>query len=165
MLPVAYAADLVPLPLFPALWLLAVGSGWWLARHAGFGARQFLGTRGLRAELGRLLLPVVVALPLLVGLTFVVVPERLFGLVRERPLLWATVMLLYPLLSVYPQGVIYRAFVMRRYGGLFPGPHGAVVASALAFSAVHVIFLNWIAPLLCLAGGWLFARTLSLIHI
>ena len=86
-------------------------------------------------------------------------PGRLFGFISQRPWLWALVMVLYPALSVYPQGLVYRVFVFHRYRDLFPSRWGSIVASAAAFSAVHVVFENWIAPLLTLAGGLLFGWT------
>ena len=39
-------------------------------------------------------------------------PERLFAFVRQRPLVWALVIILYPVLSVYPQGIVYRVFIL-----------------------------------------------------
>ena len=41
-----------------------------------------------------------------------IAPIFLFRMPRHNPKLWASVMFLYPTLSVYPQGVIYRAFFL-----------------------------------------------------
>jgi membrane protease YdiL (CAAX protease family) len=87
-------------------------------------------------------------------------PERLFILVRERPQLWAAIMLFYPLLSVYPQEMLFRAFFFRRYGPLFGSERAAVVANALVFGWAHVFFPSpVIAVALTIVGGWLFAAT------
>jgi len=72
-------------------------------------------------------------------------PRLLFNFVVRAPAFWALVMLLYPVLSVYPQGIIYRAFFFERYRGLFPGPAMLIVVSAAAFSFAHIIFRNPIA--------------------
>ena len=82
-----------------------------------------------------------------------------FGLVRHRPGLWAAIMLLYPIVSVYPQGVLHRVFLFHRYGELFPKPRMKIVASALAFCWMHIIFHNWVALAVTLPGGLLFAWT------
>jgi membrane protease YdiL (CAAX protease family) len=66
-------------------------------------------------------------------------------------------MVAYPVLSVYPQGVLYRAFFFERYVDLFPGKWAMILASAAAFSFLHIIFRNWLAVGLTLAGGVLFA--------
>lgn len=83
-------------------------------------------------------------------------PAQFLDLPRERPVLWLAIMILYPLLSVWPQEVIYRRFLFRRYAALFRG-RAMVAASALAFGFAHVIFLNWIAVAMTAAGGAIFA--------
>jgi uncharacterized protein len=70
-------------------------------------------------------------------------------------------MLLYPPLSVYPQGIIYRAFLMHHYQPLFPSPDGSswaiILASAVAFAIMHLVFRNPLAVVLTFVGGLLFA--------
>jgi uncharacterized protein len=83
-------------------------------------------------------------------------PGLFLSLPREHPIFWAAIMILYPLLSVWPQEVIFRRFLFYRYAPVF-GERGVVFASAVAFGFAHVIFLNWIAVALTLAGGAIFA--------
>jgi membrane protease YdiL (CAAX protease family) len=68
-------------------------------------------------------------------------------------------MLLYPLVSVYPQELIYRVFFFHRYAPLFGSGLLMIAASALAFGFVHIIFGNWLAVVLCIIGGFLFSLT------
>jgi membrane protease YdiL (CAAX protease family) len=68
-------------------------------------------------------------------------------------------MLLYPLLSVYPQELLYRGFFFHRYAPLFGSGRGMLLASALSFGFVHIIFRNTLAVFLCVSGGLLFALT------
>ena len=96
---------------------------------------------------------------LMLLLTWFFKPELLFNFVREKPWFWLLVMLLYPLLSVLPQEIIFRSFFFARYKRLFPKPVIMVTVSALAFGFAHILFHNWVAPLLCLIGGFLFAHT------
>ena len=65
-------------------------------------------------------------------------------------------MLLYPILSVYPQGIVYRAFVFDRYRDLFGPPWAIVLASAFVFTYAHIVFRNWLALILTFLGGVLF---------
>ena len=67
-------------------------------------------------------------------------------------------MVFYPLVSVYPQEVVFRAFIHERYAPVLGTGRAAAAASALAFGFVHVIFGNLLAVGLSLIGGWLFAR-------
>jgi membrane protease YdiL (CAAX protease family) len=95
------------------------------------------------------------------GVVWVVVwllaPELLFSFVRSNPVSWALVMVLYPVLSVYPQGIIYRSFLMHRYAALFPSGTLLIIVSAAAFAFMHIIFRNPLAVALTFAGGLLFA--------
>ncbi len=95
----------------------------------------------------------------LTALVAVVMPEQLFSLPRERPQLWMFVMVFYPLLSVIPQQIIFRGYFFERYKNLFTTPVTMIAASALCFSFGHLLFQNWVAPLLTLIGGAIFAHT------
>jgi membrane protease YdiL (CAAX protease family) len=90
---------------------------------------------------------------------YLLAPQLLFSLIRRSPWLWALIFLLYPLLSVYPQEFLYRAFFFHRYQPLFGRGWGMLLASALAFGFVHIIFRNWLAVGLCVIGGFLFSLT------
>ncbi|MFD4675038.1 CPBP family intramembrane glutamic endopeptidase [Lentzea sp. NPDC058450] len=100
-----------------------------------------------------------------IAVVAVAFPARLFELPREQPLLWLAVMVFYPLLSVYPQELVFRAFLFERYGQAFGA--WTVAASAAAFGFVHIIFGSWVSVVLSAVGGWLFAtryqRTRSLL--
>jgi membrane protease YdiL (CAAX protease family) len=97
--------------------------------------------------------------PLLVGLVWLLQPDSLFDFPRQKTAVWLVVMVAYPLISVVPQEIIYRAFFCRRYAPLFDNGAGMALASALVFGFAHIVFGNVIAVVLTLAGGWLFART------
>ncbi len=109
------------------------------------------------------LLPLLVrnaVLLILLGLAVrIFAPQLLFSLIKRAPLFWLLIMLLYPLLSVYPQELIYRAFFFHRYQPLFGSGILMILASALAFGFVHIIFGNWLAVTLCILGGLLFSFT------
>ena len=84
--------------------------------------------------------------------------DRLFDLPRTEPLLWAAIIAFYPLLSVYPQELLYRAFLLHRYAPVFGTGRGAAAASAAAFGFAHLLYGNVLAVLATIVGGWLFAR-------
>lgn len=86
-------------------------------------------------------------------------PGHFLSFVCERPRFWAFVMVAYPLLSVIPQEIIFRSFFFQRYGRIFPGKWPIILASAVLFGAAHLIFQNYVAPLMCLIGGLFFAHT------
>ena len=124
-----------------------------------FDRRQLWNTRGLRLGVRRILRVLIPSTAVLAALTWIFEPELFFRFPRENTRVWIVVMLAYPLLSVYPQELIFRTYLFHRYRALFRTDRTRVAASAIAFALAHVFFANWIAPLLSLAGGWLFART------
>jgi hypothetical protein len=152
---------LVPPMLFlPVLWLaglfawLALRRKWVLA-PAEIPVVDFFSAQRWRAPVIRFVFSTV----LVTAAVATWMPERFLRFPRERPGFWLAVMLLYPLLSVYPQELIYRRVFFARYAGLFVRPRAMIIASAIVFGWVHVIFRNPYAIGLTLVGGYFFADT------
>ena len=112
-----------------------------LRRDPSFDRRHLWKLAGVRTGLKLVLIRAVVLCSVIGVGVWLFVPERLFSLVRRAPLLWASVMVLYPLLSVYPQELFFRAFFFHRYRRLFGQGVATVVASALLFGFVHICLL------------------------
>jgi membrane protease YdiL (CAAX protease family) len=156
-LPLAYRFSPVRIPALPLLWVVA-GYAWWqLLRDLRFNRAQLWNTGQLPGRMGAILvLFIVIALALWLAVRRFA-PELEWSFVRRHPAFWAVVMVVYPVLSVYPQGLIYRAFFFERYAGLFPGKWAMIIASAAAFAFLHIVFRNWLPVALTFAGGLLFA--------
>lgn len=96
----------------------------------------------------------------LTALTYVWRPCHFFAFPYERPKLWLIVMILYPLLSVVPQELIFRKYFFKRYAFMGGGRLRYLrLVNAGLFSYAHLVFGNWPALILTLIGGWLFAET------
>lgn len=147
--------------LFPALWAWAVFSLAMLLRDRSFSRRELWNAAGLRRVWWPMLVRFVVLGGLLTLAVWAVTPERLFDLPRRKPGLWLAIMVFYPLLSVYPQEVIFRAFLFQRYRPLVGGGVAMVLLSAATFGWVHIVFGHWVSVVLTLVGGLLFARTFA----
>ncbi len=160
-LPLGYRFSPVRIPALPLLWVVA-GYAWWqLAHDSAFDQQRLWNPAPLSGQLTQILLIfAVVALALWIGVRLYA-PHLQWIFVRQHPRLWAAVMLLYPVLSVYPQALLYRAFFLHRYAGLFPdssaGKWALILASAAAFGFLHIIFRNPLAVTLTFFGGILFA--------
>lgn len=145
--------------IVPTLLVTGGGCFFLLWRDPSFDRRRLWNARDFRDGFLRLL-RVFVPAALLVGVAVVVSrPDLLFSFPRREPRWWLVVMVLYPLLSVYPQEIIFRTFFFHRYRPLFGSTTVLVAASALVFGLAHLFFGNWVAPVLTTLGGWLFART------
>lgn len=156
-LPLAYRFSPRPIPALPALWLVALYCYWQLRRDASFSVSLFWNPRPVMAQFSSIVICFLLS-ALAIGLTVrVAAPNLLLSFVRTHPQLWALVMVLYPVLSVYPQGIIYRCFLMHRYASLLPSNLALIVVSAAAFAFMHIIFRNPLAVLLTFVGGLLFA--------
>lgn len=145
--------------LFPLLWLWAVACLGVLLASKGFQRRRLGWHKGemrsvfiVFGVLGVALALAVVAWDLADSKS-----DILFSLVRGNTGLWLAIMIGYPIASVYPQEIIFRAFFFDRYRPLFKKSWMIVAASAAAFAWVHIIFGNPLAVALTLPGGVLFA--------
>lgn len=128
-----------------------------LRRDPTFDRNQLWGSAGLKQHAWSIIALSGVGLVGLTAGTLLFEPDRFLTLPRNRTGLWALIMLLYPILSVYPQELIYRAFLMHRYKAVFPGRWSMIAASAAAFAYGHIIINNMLAVVMTLVGGGLFA--------
>ncbi len=158
VLPAVFAYGRPGSPL-PVLWLVAVLCGAWLLRRPGWSAARLCGWMDRPGWVrGWLIRTALIAAVLAAGL-FLFAPGLWLSFPRQRPGWWAAVVLLYPVFSVFPQGVVYRAFFHERYAALFGTPTRLDLAAALVFAYGHIIFRNPVAVAFTLVGGWLFFRT------
>ena len=166
VLPLAFRFKPFPFPPIPALWLLAGYCLYRLLRDSAFDRRLLWNGHALAGVALQVLFLFGMTALLIGAAVYFCAPQMLFNFVKRAPVFWMLVMVLYPVLSVYPQGVIYRAFFFERYRTLFPNSVLLIVASSVAFSFAHIIFRNPIAVLFTLIGGllfsWRYAETGSL---
>lgn len=125
----------------------------------GFERRRLWNFAGLVAHWRRVLLIFVAGAAAIAIFTILLVPDRLFSFPSRAPALYAMVMVLYPVFSVFPQELMFRTYFFQRFAPLFPNPWVMICASALAFGWAHIILGNWIAVVLSAIGGALFAYT------
>ncbi len=162
---VAFSGAVVGLTLvggrvvLPAVWAGAALALLVLLRDPSFDRRRLWNAGSLRAEMGPLAVRVAVAAAGLTALASRLAPQALFALPRQRPGLWALIVVGYPLLSVYPQELLFRALFHHRFQGLFPHARARMLASAALFAAAHLVLRNVPALALSFLGGLLFARS------
>lgn len=157
-LPLLIFWDLIPLPKILILLLAAGYCGYKLWEDPTFGRGIF--SRDTGGDASR---EILVRLPFVIvvlgGLVWVLHPEQLFDFPSQRPVMWMIVMVLYPILSALPQEFIYRTFFFHRFDEYISLKYGTVIASAAAYSFVHIIYDNWWAVGLSFIAGVLFGLT------
>jgi membrane protease YdiL (CAAX protease family) len=144
-------------PLFWALFPVAAVAGALVYYDETFDWRAAflkpMPDRTLRA----ILILFAVGVPLMLASVWLLLPDHLFNLPRERTKLWGKMLLLYPFTSVLAQEMIFRVFFFHRYGALFPSAIAMILASAAVFAFSHVIFRSELVLWLTFAGGLLFS--------
>jgi len=143
-------------PIIP-LAVLGISSFFYLYKKKGMA--PFVSFTVLKGETLRMLTVFLPVSLVLLAFTIYFYPTHLFYCIRQRFTVWCSIIALYPLLSVIPQEIIYRGLLFERYSQLFGSEKSALHLSALAFSFAHIIYLNPVALLLTLGGGYLFAWT------
>lgn len=93
------------------------------------------------------------------ALCLLIAPDRFLALPQRNMMFVLVLCLVYPVLSALPQELIFCSFFFKRYGRLFGTGLGIVIASAIVFAYAHVLYINWVAPILSLLAGLLFAQT------
>ncbi|HRI89628.1 MAG TPA: CPBP family intramembrane metalloprotease, partial [Candidatus Hydrogenedentes bacterium] len=149
-LPTAYWLRWIALPMIPFLILVTLVCVAILLRDKTFDRASLWNAGAVRAGLPRVIALFCVAACGIGALVAVLAPDTLFALVKRSPLLWAMIMVLYPLFSVYPQELVYRAFFAHRYSALFSNTMVRILASSLAFGYMHIVFRNEIAVVMTL---------------
>lgn len=92
-----------------------------------------------------------------VGFVFALVPEHFMTIPMHRPQLWLMIIVFYPLVSAFPQEIIYRSLFFERYGVLFPNDSWAILANGVAFGFGHLFFDHWLTIGMTGVGGAIFA--------
>lgn len=147
------------LVLVPLLIALGVLLGLVLWFDPSFDRQRLWRTRGLKRELPRILSIWTAAAILMTAFLFWYAPDRLFSFIRHNPRVWVVVMIAYPALSAFMQGVVFRCFFFHRYAAILPKQWMPIGAAALAFGWAHIVLENWIAVGFCCVGGTLFSIT------
>lgn len=169
MLWVEFAALYFLVPLFyafhrqssPLLFLLLLGVAGvvFLYKNESFRNEFFLNKKGWVRDLPRILRLFFVLALLLLCFTMLVYPQYLFNCPRNHFSLWLWLMVIYPLLAVYPQELIYRAFLFHRYREVVPRKRYLIHLSATAFAFGHIIYFHPLSIVLTFFGGYLFSWT------
>lgn len=97
-------------------------------------------------------LVIITGILLLIGV-MIFTRNNLFNLPGKNLRIWLLICILYPIFSAYIQEVIYRSFILLRYGSIFKNRWSFILASAISFSFVHIIYFSFIAIILTLVAG------------
>lgn len=167
-LPLVYFLGWVPVPKIPVLLLAAAYCGYRLWEDPSFG-RGILFRRASGDISRTILLRTIAVTVTIILLIWMIQPDRFFAFPSHRPFLWFVIMLLYPLLSALPQEFIYRTYFFHKFEDYIGSEKLTIVASAVLFAFLHIVYDNWWAVVMSFVAGMLFgltyARTKSLFWV
>jgi membrane protease YdiL (CAAX protease family) len=95
----------------------------------------------------------------LIIMVLTLMPGKFLNLPRANPWIWLALGTFYPVFSAFPQEILYRTFIFRRYTRIFPGKWPMIAASGVSFGFVHILYYHPISMLLTLIGGIYLAST------
>lgn len=149
---------IVPTPVLPFLWLICIWCLYILLKDKKFNKKNLLRNEAIKPNIKKVLLQFFGITFFIILFMFFFMLDMFFSLIKTNIILWFAVIVLYPLLSVYPQELVYRAFFFHRYKKLFKNEEYLILINAFLFGFMHIIFHNWIAVILTIGGGYLFAK-------
>lgn len=149
------------LPVIPVLLIIFVVIFFILLKDKSFDKKAFVRMPSIKANPKpylQIAIRFIIGASLLTVLLYFIKPEAILSFPKNKPQFWCVVMCCYPLISVYPQGVIYRALYEHRYAKCFPISL-QIFIGALAFACAHIPFGNIYAILFTFIGGIMFLST------
>ncbi len=158
LLPVVLAFTLPPRGILPVLWVAGL-TAWLVLRSRAADRTLPRPHRERGRELAFMLVRLAGVALLLTAALWLHRPEWLFRFPQQAPHFWLLVMVMYPLISVLPQGLLYRQLFERRYARLFSSPRASWLIGSLVFGFAHLPFGNLWAVGFPFIGGLVFLRT------
>ena len=157
ILPLLVMFKLLPVPLLVILLIVGITVHLFLHYDPSFNKNNLYNWKSGRREIGRIILLFIPLAALMVILIWQIDETKLFYLPSTSPLFLLMISIFYPVFSVVPQGLAYRALFFHRYGSLFPGDTLRIVISAILFSSGHILYKNALVLLLAFLAGLIFA--------
>lgn len=145
--------------IVPIIMMIAFACWMVLKRQTAFDRNSLWNTRDFWRHFRITLLIFLTLGAVVAWLSYLQLPHFFLVFPREYFFHWLFVMAMYPLVSAYPQEVIYRTYFSHRYRRLFKSDRTLVIVSAALFGWAHMFLGNWIAPVFAAVGGLLFGIT------
>jgi membrane protease YdiL (CAAX protease family) len=157
ILPLLVMLNLLPVPLLLILLVLGIAVHMFLYYDPTFNRNNFINWKSGRREVWKIFLLFIPLGALMVFLIWQIDKTKLFYLPSSNPWFLLLISIFYPVFSVVPQGLAYRALFFHRYGSLFPGNTLKIIASAAVFSFGHILYKNVLVLILAFIAGLIFA--------
>ncbi len=152
---IAYNPWKIPLMLI----LMTAGIGVYLLLRFDkkFDKKIFINWEAGKKQIKPMLILFLLSSIIMVVLIYLIDREKAFYLIKFRWWLLVIISIFYPIFSVIPQSLIYRALFFHRFDALFSNPYLKIILSALFFSFGHILYKNWLVLVLAFIAGLIFS--------
>lgn len=157
VLPLVVMLKLLPVPLLVILLIMGITVHLFLYYDPSFSKNNLYNWKSGKKEIWKIILLFIPLAALMVILIWQINETKLFYLPATNPLFLLMISIFYPVFSVVPQGLAYRALFFHRYGSLFPSNTLRIVISAILFSFGHILYKNALVLLIAFLAGLIFA--------
>ena len=145
------------LPVILVLFPLGIVTYFFLRHDKTFDNNLFSNWQEGKKQLKPVLIVFVISALIMFVIIKIISPSHLFYLIKEKPFLLLMISIFYPVFSVIPQSLAYRALFFHRYAQLFPGKWFQIIVSALLFSFGHILYKNYLVLMLTFVGGIIYS--------
>ncbi|MDF1550518.1 MAG: CPBP family intramembrane metalloprotease [Bacteroidales bacterium] len=157
LFPLLFLWDVFNFPIMLLLLPVGIGIYLFLKRDHSFDNKLFINWANGKKYLKPMLVLSLISAGVMLTISWMVEPANVFILIKERLWLLLIISVFYPLFSVVPQALAYRALFFHRYAYLFGGKWMQLIVSALLFSFGHILYKNWLVLLLTFVGGLIYS--------
>ncbi len=155
--PLLFVLDIFNFPIMVLLLPVGLVIYFWLKRDPGFDNKLFFNWESGKKHIRPMLLGFLAAAVIILATGYLVEPTNMFFLVKEKPLLLLIISIFYPLFSVIPQALAYRALFFHRYAVFIKNKWVQILISAILFSFGHILYKNWLVLVLTFVAGVVYA--------
>lgn len=145
------------IPLMLILMTAGIGVYLLLRFDPTFDNKIFINWEAGKKQIKPMLILFLLSSIIMVVLIYLIDKEKAFYLIKFRWWLLVIISVFYPIFSVIPQSLIYRALFFHRFDALFSNPYVKIVLSALFFSFGHILYKNWLVLILAFIAGFIFS--------
>ncbi|TKG90388.1 CPBP family intramembrane metalloprotease [Puteibacter caeruleilacunae] len=155
--PLLFYFEILDFSFLPLLLVAAVIASVILLSDKRFNFRKLFNVNGVLSELLNMFLIFIPVALIMAIMVYLFNEEYFFYLPLTKTKAWVILMFIYPVFSIIPQAILYRALFFYRYRRLVGSRTRLLILSGFLFSFGHIFFGNWVAVVLTLIGGLLFA--------
>ncbi len=124
-----------------------------------FSNNKILSSKRFRRELKTILIRFLCLGLIMTIIAWLWIPLHFFNLPRKYPFFYPFLLILYPIFSVIPQGILFRDYFTTRYTDAFKPTWILWLMGTICFAWSHIVIGHWQSIAAAFVGGMIFNHT------